>query len=77
MANDYNMSGITLDVPDFGILNNLMVVSFAHKIFSIVNKLKQFSLQGSYKATGTFYGRSTPENKVGCIEFTFSFVPGK
>ena len=56
LANSYNMQGITVDVPDFGILNNLMV--------------------GSYKARGTFYGKSTPDNKLGCIEFTFTFVQG-
>lgn len=56
LANDYNMKGITLEVPDFGILNNLMV--------------------GSYKSRGTFYGKSAPDNKLGCIEFTFTFIQG-
>ena len=56
LANDYDLRGIKLEVPDFGILNNLMV--------------------GSYKATGTFYGKSDEANKLGCIEFDFTFVKG-
>ena len=33
-------------------------------------------LQGSYKSKATFYGKSTPENPVGCMEFEFTFVKG-
>merc|ERR1712008_648223 len=54
LANTWDLKGVKVPVPDFGILNNLMV--------------------GSYKSKATFYGKSTPQNKVGCMEFEFTFV---
>merc|ERR1711997_14930 len=56
LANDYDMTGITIQVPDFGILNDLMV--------------------GTYKAKQFLYGKSDPENKLGCMEFEYEFIKG-
>merc|ERR1712223_1166523 len=56
LKNEWDMKGVTVPIPDFGLLNNLMV--------------------GSYKSRATFYGKSTPDNKVGCMEFEYTFVKG-
>ena len=52
----FQMNGVKLDVPSFGVLDNLMT--------------------GAYKATAEFYGKSNSDYKLGCIDFTFTFVKG-
>ena len=52
----FQMNGVKLDVPSFGVLDNLMT--------------------GAYTAKAEFYGKSNSDYKLGCIDFTFTFVKG-
>ena len=52
----FQMNRVKLDVPSFGVLDNLMM--------------------GAYKARAEFYGKSNANYKLGCIEFTFTFIKG-
>ena len=52
---------------------NLRNVKVKVPDFGILNNY----MVGTYKATGSFYGKSNPAKKLGCMELEFEFVKGE